>query len=192
MFSFLPAGAICLVAGTLLLLPLSRGLLRKHSSESDSNTCKRKSRSLSEIIDEYGLNNDLWKIRVPATSPIAGLTLGNLALRKIYKLDVLELRTGEHSRRLIKNISQEAPTADSTVDTGDVLFVRGAKDGVDRFVSDYGLELDVNPEGTRHNLRFYDIGIAEIVPMPESAILGRTIAELDFRNRFTTGAIKSR
>lgn len=189
MFSFFPAGAICLVAGTLLLLPLSRGLLRKHSSESDPSTDKRKSRSLSEIIDEYGLNNDLWKIRIPATSPIAGLTLGNLALRRIYKLDVLELRTGEHSRRLIKNISQEAPTADSTVDPGDVLFVRGAKDGVDRFVSDYGLELDMNPEGTRHNLRFYDIGIAECVPMPESAILGRTIAELDFRNRFNVNVL---
>lgn len=189
MFSFLPAGVICLVAGTLLLLPLSRGLLRKRSLEPDSDTSKRKSRSLSEIVDEYGLNNDLWKIRIPATSPIAGLTLGSLSLRKIYKLEVLELRTGERSRRLIKTISQEAPTADSTVDPGDVLFVRGAKNEVDRFVSDYGLELDINPEGTSHNLQFYDIGIAEIVPMPESAILGRTIAELDFRNRFNVNVL---
>lgn len=70
MFSFFPAGAICLVAGTLLLLTLSRGLVRKRSSESDSDTYKqRKNRSLSEIIDEYGLNNDLWKIKDPRDIP---------------------------------------------------------------------------------------------------------------------------
>ncbi len=189
MFSFLPAGVICLVAGTLLMLPLSRRLSRKKSSETSSDAHGGKSRTLSEIIDEYGLNNDLWKIRIPSTSPIAGLTLGNLALRNNYKLEVIELRTGEHPRRLIKNISQEAPTAESTVDPGNVLFVRGAKEGVDKFVSDYGLELDVNPEGTRHNLRFYDIGVAEIVPMPESAILGRTISELDFRNKFNVNVL---
>lgn len=189
MFSFLPAGVICLVAGTLLMLPLSRRLSRKNSSETNSDAHGNKSRTLNEIIDEYGLNNDLWKIRIPSTSPIAGLTLGNLALRNNYKLEVLELRTGENSRRLIKNISQEAPTAESTVDPGNVLFVRGEKEGVDKFVSDYGLELDVNPEGTRHNLRFYDIGVAEIVPMPESAILGRTISELDFRNKFNVNVL---
>lgn len=189
MFSFLPAGVICLVAGTLLLLSLSRKLSRKQPSESGSSSHGRRIRSLSEIVDEYGLNNDLWKVRIPATSPIAGLTLGNLALRNIYNLDVLELRTGEHPGRLIKNISQETPTAGSTVDPGDVLFVRGSKTGVNRFVSDYGLELDTNPDGTRHNLRFYDIGVAEIVPMPESAILGKTIAELDFRNRFNVNVL---
>lgn len=186
MFSFLPAGLICLVAGTLLLLPLSRKLSSKLSSKTDTD---KRSRSLSEIIDEYGLNDNLWKVRVPATSPIAGLTLGNLALRNIYNLDVLELRSGDQSRRLIKNITQETPTAGSTVEPGVVLFVRGSKDDVIRFVSDYGLELDVNTEGVRHNLQFYDIGVAEIVPMPESTILGKTISELDFRNRFNVNVL---
>ena len=33
MFSFLPAGVVCLVAGTLLLIPLSRSLARKRGNE---------------------------------------------------------------------------------------------------------------------------------------------------------------
>lgn len=102
--------------------PLSRSLARKKKTDNAEDS---KSRSLSEIVDEYGLNDDLWRVTVPSTSPIAGLTLGNLALRKNYDLDVLELRTGEHSRRLIKDITQEAPTANP----GDVLFVRGPKGG---------------------------------------------------------------
>lgn len=181
MFSFLPAGVICLVAGTLLLIPLSRRLGRRKSSEKEG---ERKQRSLGEIVEEYGLNDDLWRVAVPESSPIAGLTLGNLALRSNYDLDVLELRTGEHSRSIIRNITQEAPTAGSTVDPGDVLFVRGPRGKVEEFVSHYGLELDSNPEEARRNLRFYDIGVAEIVPMPDSPILKKSIADLDFRNRF--------
>ncbi len=187
MFSFLPAGVVCLVAGTLLLIPLSRSLARKRGNE-DSPEGKR-SRSPLEIVEEYGLNDDLWRVTVPSTSPIAGLTLGTLALRKNYDLDVLELRTGEHSRRLIKNIVQEAPTATSTVDPGDVLFVRGPEAGVELFATHYGLQLDTNPDEARHNLRFYDIGVAEIVPMPDSPILKQTIAQLDFRNRFNVNVL---
>lgn len=187
MFSFLPTGIVCLVAGTLLLIPLSRVLDRGKSQSKDNSA--RKARSLEDIVAEYGLNDDLWRVTVPASSPIAGLTLGNLALRKNYELDVLELRTGEHSRRLIRNITQEAPTASTKVDPGDTLFVRGPKTGVDRFAQDYGLELDMHPEESRRNLRFYDIGVAEIVPMPESPILKKTIAQLDFRNRFNVNIL---
>ncbi len=131
--------------------------------------------------------------RLRASERLRGISnrvpVGTLALRKNYDLDVLELRTGEHSRRLIKNIVQEAPTATSTVDPGDVLFVRGPEAGVELFATHYGLQLDTNPDEARHNLRFYDIGVAEIVPMPDSPILKQTIAQLDFRNRFNVNVL---
>ena len=160
MFTFLPVGIICLLAGTLLLIPLSRMLVKKKSSGSDNSS--HKTRSLSQIVEEYGLNDDLWRVSVPHSSPIAGLTLGNLALRANYKLDVLELRMGDTPghRHIIKHITQEAPTASSTVDPGDVLFVRGPRKNVDKFVADYGLVLDPDNDATRRNLQFYDIGIA--------------------------------
>lgn len=187
MFSFFPVGIICLVAGTLLLIPLSRMLIKKNPDK--ANDSKRRSRSLSQIVKEYGLNDDLWRVTVPQSSPIAGLTLGNLALRANYKLDVLELRMGEKSGHLIKNITQEAPTATSTVDAGDVLFVRGPRENVNRFVKDYGLVLDPDNNEIRNNLQFYDIGLAEILPMPNSSVLKESIARLDFRNRFNVNIL---
>lgn len=187
MFSFFPVGIICLVAGTLLLIPLSRMLIKKNPDK--ANDSKRRSRSLSQIVEEYGLNDDLWRVTVPQSSPIAGLTLGNLALRANYKLDVLELRMGEMSGHLIKNITQEAPTATSTVDAGDVLFVRGPRENVSRFVKDYGLVLDPDNNEIRNNLQFYDIGLAEILPMPNSSVLKESIARLDFRNRFNVNIL---
>lgn len=187
MFTFLPGGIICLVAGTLLLIPLSRLLDRKHGDK-ESQTAGSSQRSLAQIVEEYSLNRDLWRIDVPAESPIAGLSLGALALRANYGLDVLELRVVE-GRGLLKNVTQEAPAASTVVDGGSVLFVRGPEDAVQRFVSDYGLYLADDEDAVRKNLKFYDIGLAEIVPLPNSSILKETIAQLDFRKRFNVNIL---
>ncbi|MDE6575653.1 MAG: anion permease, partial [Muribaculaceae bacterium] len=187
MFTFLPGGIICLVAGTLLLIPLSRLLEKKHGDKG-SQTAGLSRRSLAQIVEEYSLNRDLWRIDVPAQSPIAGLSLGALSLRANYGLDVLELRVVE-GRGLLKNVTQEAPSANSVIDGGDVLFVRGPEADVQRFAADYGLIIADDEEAVRKNLKFYDIGLAEIVPLPNSSILKETIAQLDFRKRFNVNIL---
>lgn len=185
MFSFLPTGMICLAAGTLLLIPLSKIL---SGSKKKNDGSSKKNRTLADIVEEYNLNHDLWRVDVPASSPISGLSLGALSLRANYGLEVLELRVVE-GKGLLKNVSQEAPTAASVIEVGDILFIRGPRDNVDRFVSDYGLRVaDDNDESRRH-LDFYDIGLAEIVILPNSGILKETIAGLDFRNRYNVNIL---
>lgn len=184
MFSFLPTGLICLAAGTLLLIPLSRIL---SGNKKKNNGSSKRNRTLADIVEEYNLNHDLWRVDVPASSPISGLSLGALSLRANYGLEVLELRV--EGKGLLKNVSQEAPTASSVIEVGDILFIRGPRGNVDRFVSDYGLRVaDDNDESRRH-LDFYDIGLAEIVILPNSGILKETIAGLDFRNRYNVNIL---
>ncbi len=180
MFSFLPTGIICLAIGTVLLIPLSRWLVKKKDNNVSTES---RERTLSKLVDEYHLNEDLWRLEVPKSSPINGLTLGTLSLRSNYGLDVLELRMAKGSG-ILKSVVQEAPTAQSTVDGGDSIFVRGSIESVKKFAADYHLMIDTKPEDTRKNLRFYDIGLAEIIPMPNSTILKGTVADLDFRNRY--------
>lgn len=185
MFSFLPTGLICLAAGTLLLIPFSKMLSGNRKKNAGSS---KENRTLTDIVEEYNLNHDLWRVDVPASSPISGLSLGALALRANYGLDVLELRVVE-GKGLLKNVSQEAPSASSVIEGGDILFIRGPRNSVDRFVSDYHLHIaDDNDESRRH-LDFYDIGLAEIVVLPNSGILKETIAELDFRNRYNVNIL---
>ncbi|MBD5326244.1 MAG: SLC13 family permease [Bacteroides sp.] len=188
MFSFLPTGAICLAAGTLLLIPLSRWLDKGRQNRGRDGVADR---SLTSIVEEYNLNHDLWRVHVPGSSPIAGLSLGALALRANYGLDVLELRMGEgkNGPRLLRSVSQEAPTAASTVDAGDVLFLRGPREGVDRFVADYGLRIADDADQARRNLQFYDIGLAEILLLSGSSILKETLGALDFRKRFNVNVL---
>ena len=184
MFSFLPAGLVCLAAGTLLLIPLSKMLSgkKKNSAASDGN------RTLADIVEEYNLNHDLWRVDVPSSSLISGLSLGALSLRSNYGLDVLELRVVE-GKGLLKNVSQEAPSASSVIESGDILFIRGPRENVDRFVADYGLRIADDSDESRRHLDFYDIGLAEIVVLPNSGILKETIAGLDFRNRYNVNIL---
>ena len=88
-FTFLPAGAICLVAGTLLLIPLSKFLAQKKKSDNEGSA----SRSLTDIVEEYGLNADLYRASVGQESPICGKTLASLHLRREYGIEILEVRT---------------------------------------------------------------------------------------------------
>lgn len=185
MFTFLPTGIICLAAGTLVLIPLSKMLARGKKKNSNSTSGDR---TLADIVEEYNLNHDLWRVDVPASSLISGLSLGALSLRANYGLDVLELRVVE-GKGLLKNVSQEAPSAKSVIEPGDILFIRGPRENVDRFVSDYDLRIaDDNDESRRH-LDFYDIGLAELVVLPNSGILKETIAELDFRNKYNVNIL---
>lgn len=185
MFSFLPTGLICLVAGTLLLIPFSKLLTGKKNKNTGTSSGNR---TLSDIVEEYNLNHDLWRVDVPTTSLISGLTLGALSLRANYGVDVLELRVVE-GKGLLKNVSQEAPSASSVIEGGNILFIRGPRANVERFVSDYGLKIAENNTESRRHLDFYDIGLAEIVVLPNSGILKETIAGLDFRNRYNVNIL---
>lgn len=82
-FTFLPAGAICLLAGTLLLIPLSKRFLSKRGVFKDKG---KQIRSLSQLVEEYGLDTDLYRAVVPDESAIIGKTIGELSLRRDYNI----------------------------------------------------------------------------------------------------------
>ncbi len=183
-FTFLPAGAICLVAGTLLLIPLSKFLAQKKKSDNEGPA----SRSLTDIVEEYGLNADLYRASVGQESPICGKTLASLHLRREYGIEILEVRTGDQPGRLLKKIVQEAPTATTVINSGDSLYIRGSKEDIGQFVVDFRLTLDAT-NSNKGKLQFYDIGIAEIVPLPNSPVLKDSIAALEFSKKFGVNVI---
>ena len=189
MFAFLPTGIICLAAGTLLLLPLSKLLVNTSEGQKSTKTSSG-NRSLTQIVEDYNLNHDLWCVIVPDDSTISGLTLGNLSLRSKYGLDVVEVRQQEN--RLLKTVTQQSPSASTEVNPGVTLFVRGARQSAEKFAKEYGLIFDSEQEKAKRNLKFYDIGLAEIIPLPDSAILKKSIGQLDFRNRYNINILAVR
>ncbi len=187
-FTFLPGGLICVVCGTLLLIPLSKWFLSP--KENNKKLEKGAVKSLSDLVSEYGLENNLFMLKAETSSQACGRTLSQLDMRKEFGLEALEVRRGSNGPNLLKKIKQIAAKPNTVIHAGDIIYVRGEKNDVMRFAGEFGLELQKSDNSPA--MEFYDIGIAEIVLMPNSPIINRTIAALDFRKNYGVNVIAIR
>ena len=191
-FSFLPVGLICVTVGTLVLLPLSKWFLDKRRKSDDASSG---SKSLNQLVNEYGLSLNLFRVRVTKESGIAGRTMGSLNLRSGYGLNILEIRRQDSSvqNRFMRTVKQySAP--DTVLEDGDVLYLSGLQEQVRRFAADFGLSVmdDRSTEENKHDgasLDFYDIGIAEVLLMSSSRMNNHTVKEADFREKFNVNVL---
>ena len=197
-FSFLPVGLVCVAVGVLVLLPLTKIFLSEKGKKDDRAASGK---SLSQLVKEYSLADNLFRLRVTGSSDVAGKTVVDLDLRNRYGLNLMEVRRGEGSQhRFLKTVTQKLASSDTVFQEGDVLYVSGEAENVSRFADDFFLEMMDGhssemaagaPSSTDagNTLDFYDIGIAEIVLMPTSTIIGRTVKDAGFRDKFNVNVL---
>lgn len=186
-FTFLPVGLICAVVGTIILLPLSKKYLSKPGSLSSKSASSAK--SLKTLVKEYGIANNLHKVQINQGSLAVGKMIGELNIRKEYSLNIIEVRHIERGQRnlLTKTVVQQAADSDTMLRADDILYISGAGELVKKFVADYNLELIADNE--ENSLDFYDIGVAEIVLMPSSSVINKTIKEVEFRTKYNVSIL---
>lgn len=190
-FSFLPVGIVCVVVGTVVLLPLTKWFLSQKGKKDETLSGK----SLNQLAKEYGLSNNLFRLRAINDSPLIGKTIIELDVRRKYGLNILEVRRGEASQhRFLKTVTQKLASPDTTVWVGDVLYITGNIKDVNRFAEDFLMEMmdgHTTEEAAKvdKSLDFYDIGIAEIVLMPSSNIINQTVKEAGFRDKFNINVL---
>lgn len=191
-FSFLPVGLICVTIGTLVLMPLTKWFLSKKGKIQEVNASGK---SLNQLVKEYGLSSNLFRLRTDTSSLLVGKTIIDLDVRRKYGLNILEVRRGDISQnRFLKTITQKLAEPDTVMQEQDVLYVTGEVESVERFAEDYLLEMldgHTTEEAAKANnsLDFYDIGIAEIVLMPSSNLANRTVKDADLRGKFNVNVL---
>ena len=191
-FSFLPVGLICVTIGTLVLRPLTKWFLSKKGKIQEVNASGK---SLNQLVKEYGLSSNLFRLRADTSSLLVGKTIIDLDVRRKYGLNILEVRRGDISQnRFLKTITQKLAEPDTVMQEQDVLYVTGEVESVERFAEDYLLEMldgHTTEEAAKANnsLDFYDIGIAEIVLMPSSNLANRTVKDADLRGKFNVNVL---
>lgn len=189
-FTFLPVGLICIVVGTVILLPLSKKYLSKPGALSGASASSGK--SLKELVKEYGIANSLHRLQVNSTSLLVGKIIGELDIRKTYGLNIIEVRHIERSQRnlLAKNVVQQAADSDTVLREDDILYVSGNDEQVAAFSQKYLLEIvQSDDSGANKGLDFYDIGVAEIVVMSSSSVVNKTIKEVEFRTKYNVSVL---
>lgn len=180
-FSFLPVGLIVIAISVVMLLPMSRLLVKKKESK------RRKSgmKSPAQLAEEYRLENKLHKYAVPAESPVVGRKVSTLDLKKKYGIEIVEIRSEKRrSLGLMRDVSQSIVTGESVIEGGDILYLMGDRGNMKRLAADCRLRRLKDAR-----LNFYDIGLAEIVVLPDSRLVGTHLRDSHLREKFRVSVL---
>ena len=165
-FSIAPIGIALTAAGTLFMVLVGRALLPERQGSAEAGERFR--------LDEY-----FTELTVKPESDLVGRALDEVARDERYHVDVVGLVRDGRPRRRFHGEQLEA---------GDVLLVRTTPEQLVSIRKEPGVEL--------HPVTQYDPGAAgtneedlaerlvQAVVAPASDLIGRTIAEVDFRRRY--------
>lgn len=106
-------------------------------------------------------------------------------MRNRFGLSILEIRSEKKSTGgLLRNVKQKVASAKSVLKTGDILYLTGDNDNIKAFASKYTLE-----KLPSNDLDFYDIGIAEIVLMPQSHLVNTMMKDSSLREKYNLNVL---
>ena len=182
-FSFLPVGIICVTIGIVTLGPLSKIFLVKGKDTDD----RKKTKSLKDLANEYQLSHNLFRVRTVSKSLLTGRKLLELEIPKNYNINVLEIRRRSNTQNpFLKTIEQKLAGPDTVIMEDDVLYISGSFDNVQLFASENKAEmLDTREtEVLSDKLRFDRIGIAEVVLLSNSRLIGHPVKSSGFREKY--------
>lgn len=167
---FLPTGIPIICAGLLFMIFIGWRLLPDRVSHVQRETAATLSRSLAEA---YQLDERLWEVKVLPTSQLVNVPLSESNIGEELGLTVLSIWRG-HDALL-------TPSPHEVIHAGDMLLITGRQDRVSQLLS-WGVILGRN--GDNKLSHQYNVDLTEVLIPPRSHIIGKTLQELRFRDRF--------
>ena len=163
MFSITPLGLISLAVGLLYLFTIGRALLPRRIRPPD-------------LSAKYDIRRFVTELQVLEDSPAIGRSLAELQWGERYDVTVLDIERGEQEITV--------PHGDRHIRPGDVLYVQGSAERILGLASRQRLETP--REQKEHELDLIPgYGrLVEILIAPGSNLVGRTLSELNFAQRY--------
>ena len=178
LFDITPPALIMAVVGIAYLLTVGRWLTPTREPRAD-------------LITSYELRDYLTGLRVAPDSPLAGRSLRDADFGRTYGLQVIGVeRDGERI---------DFPRGGLTIRAGDILVVEGKIADIARIEEEEHLTITgsrpqfptaVEPAGGENEKDGADskdeatAGLAEVIVPPRSPVVGRSLRQLNFRNRY--------
>ncbi|MBS1810844.1 MAG: anion permease [Acidobacteria bacterium] len=168
-FSIAPIGLVLSLAGTLFILLVGRFLLPSRQGSENA-------------VDRFRLDDYFTEFTILPDSPFLGKTVDEVESDDRYQLKVIGwLRNGYRLRR---------PYGDQQLEAGDVLLIRTRPEDLVAIRQEPGVELHPivkhgaeTPVPTGDQEELTDL-LVQAVVAPGSEQVGRTIGEIDFRQRY--------
>jgi di/tricarboxylate transporter len=162
MFELTPVGVVIAVVGLAYMLLIGWRLVPDRIPEEEQRPAAERL-YLSEIL-------------VPEDSSLVGQTLREAALGRDLDLTVL---------RIVREDGETAfPGADTTLGAGDVILVEGARENILRVKEEAGVEIRPEAKLTMPDLEEEEVVVREVILLPGSALIWRTLKGVNFRDRY--------
>jgi di/tricarboxylate transporter len=139
-------------------------------------------------LTSYGLEDYVTEAVIAPSSSLIGQTLSSSELQRKFDVSVLEIiRNGNHFPQ---------PLADKVLNAGDILILRGNSQELLRIKDERGLDIlpDVkfSQESLESELSSGQEGIAEVLILSNSRLIGSTLKDLRFRQRYNATVLAIR
>jgi di/tricarboxylate transporter len=171
MVDFIPTGGLIVVAALIYMVLIGRRLLPERETLGHNLSPRALSHNLFEA---YHLEERLWEVRVPPGSRLVNTPISHSHIGEELGITILALWRG--SRAIL------TPPPAEVIQANDYLLLLGRRERVDKLV-DWGVL--VGRENTHRNGRHdYSVDLSEVVIPPRSNVIGKTLKDLRFRNKF--------
>ncbi|HEX2251962.1 MAG TPA: SLC13 family permease [Thermoanaerobaculia bacterium] len=165
LFELTPVGLVLLPVGLAYLVLVGRRLIPLRAGAS--------------LTDAYAMRDYLSEVVVMDGSPVAGQRVFTSELSRLG-FQVLEVHRGR---------TTFLPTAETHLAAGDLLLVKGPAEELMRVKATTGLEMRADLLVRDSDLQPADVRIAEVLVAPGSNLVGRTLKDARFRQRFGVTAL---
>jgi di/tricarboxylate transporter len=162
MFELTPIGLPILVVGVLYMWFIGRHLVPDRTGVTQDTEYFDGTLYFSEAV-------------IPADSKLIGKTIEESAIMQELNLGVLQLQ---------RNGTSLKPLADTVLEAGDTLFVEGRRDDILKIPVTPGIDVKGAVQTLESYIRKQKSQIAEVILLPDSPLIGRTITGLQLRERY--------
>jgi len=163
MLELTPVGLPILITGLLYMLLIGQRLIPDRAQNDTA-------------IDHFGLRPYLTEMIVRPDSPLVGQTLSQANLRREIDLTILGLERGDE-----KNV---LPSADEKLLAGDILYVEGSHEAIMAAQQLIQFQLVGDSHVSADDLQTKNLHLVEVVLLPRSPFIGRTLRGLRLREEF--------
>lgn len=163
MFELTVVGFPILVVGLIYMATIGKRLIPDRGFNQD-------------YTEDFEIQPYLTEIEILPNSIFAGKTLAESSLGP--DLDITVIRIVRDGKEYL------VPDADLTLQSGDLLLIEGILGELMHIEDEYGIELKPQREIEDADFQSEEIGLFEVVLLPNSPMIGRSLRTLKFRERY--------
>ena len=171
MFEFSGLGLVLLTLGAVYMLAIGQRNLPYRPTE-------------ASLTEGYRLREYLTELVIRSDSPLLDKTLRETDFSQMLDIEVLEIQRGRQKLRLFLQ--------EIRLKSDDILIVKGNLENILKIRDTEGVDILAEAKLSDRDLKSEDITLAEAVISPDSSLIGRTLKEANFRQRYQATALAIR